>query len=91
MPNLRNAKKALRQSERRRVRNKAAKEQIAYLFRRVRKALEAQDTDKVKAWLPKALKAVDKAAGKGIMKKNTAARKKSRLMKKVNAFLQSGS
>ncbi len=91
MPNLRNAKKALRQSERRRVRNKAAKEHIAYLFRRVRKALEAKDADNVKAWLPKALKAVDKAAGKGILKKNTAARKKSRLMKKANTILRPNS
>lgn len=86
MPNLANAKKALRQSKKRAARNKAVKDNIAYMAKQIRKGIDAKDKKQVSEWTPKILKAIDKAEGKGILKKNTAARKKSRLTKKVNAF-----
>ncbi len=70
MPIKENAKKALRQSLKRTARNKLAKVEIESLRIKVRKLLDAKK--------PK------EAAG--IMKKNTVARLKSRLMKKVNAL-----
>ena len=45
----------------------------------VRKAIVDGDAKKAKELLPKAYKAIDKAAKRGVIKKNTAARKKSRL------------
>ena len=48
-----------------------------------------KDVEKVKQAFIKAVSEIDKAASKGIIHKNTASRKKSRLHKKVNAFLAS--
>lgn len=80
MPQLRNAKKALRQSEKRAIRNQNVKTNIKFLEKQVKKLAESKDTKAAES-LGKAIKAIDKAAQKGILKKNTAARKKSRLSK----------
>lgn len=81
MPNKQNAKKAMRQNVKRTALNLAKK--IAY-----KKAIKetAQNTNKAEALKSARLaqKALDKAAKHGTIKKNTAARKMSRLMKKVN-------
>lgn len=78
MPNLQNAKKALRVSDRKRVlndkRRKAVKETV-----KSAKALTGSDKKAVVASLAQAYQAIDKAAKRGIIKKNTADRKKSRL------------
>ncbi len=78
--------KALRQSEKRAKRNKDVKESIAYLRRMSRKALDEKDVKKAKALAKDTEKAVDKAVQNDVLKKNTAARIKSRLAKKVNAL-----
>ncbi len=78
MPQLRNAKKALRQSDRRSVRNLFVKTNIKYLEKQMKKQAEAKDA-KASETLKSLIKSIDKAAQKGILKKNTAARKKSRL------------
>ena len=70
---LKSAKKALRQSQRRKARNLVYKKKIKTLLK---KAQTSQD-------LPQIYKALDKAAKVGIIKKNTAARKKSRLAKSL--------
>jgi small subunit ribosomal protein S20 len=74
MPNLASAKKRLRQSEKKRVRNQAAKTRIKT---EVKKALAGEDN--------LAISVIDRAAAKGILHRNTAARKKSRLAKKLTA------
>lgn len=84
MPNLQNAIKALRQAKKRAVRNKARTSTIDHLRRDFRKSMEAGKLEDAKALSTKIYQAVDKAAGKGIIKKNAAARIKSRLMGKVN-------
>ncbi len=83
MPNKANARKALRQSQKRHALNLKRKKTYKTAVKAARKASEAgQDAkDLAKA----AQKALDKAAKRGVIKKNTAARKLSRLMKKVNA------
>lgn len=52
----------------------------------IKKTLKAASPDKAKELIREAQKALDKAAKTGVIKKNTAARKLSRLMKKVNAL-----
>jgi small subunit ribosomal protein S20 len=83
MPITKGAKKTMRASERKRVfnlrRNRAMKEAVKEV-KDLSGAGKAEDA--VKA-LPKAYKAIDKAAKRGVIKANTAARKKSRLTKSV--------
>ena len=79
MPQLKNAEKALRQSIKRRVRNVAVTTNVDYLIKTTMKqalAKEAKAAETLKA----AIKAIDKAAQKGILKLNNASRKKSRLI-----------
>lgn len=83
MPNIKSAKKELRKSKKRAVYNKKIKDDLKSLVKKSRKAIEAGDA-KADELVAKALKAFDKAAQKGIIKKNTKNRKKSRLQQKLN-------
>jgi small subunit ribosomal protein S20 len=84
MPNIKSAKKELRKSKKRVVKNKKIKDDLKSLVKKSRKAIEAGDP-KADELVTKASKAFDKAAQKGVIKKNTKNRKKSRLNKKLNA------
>ena len=86
MPNLENAKKALRQSAKRAQRNKLVKAEIKSLRVKLRKAVTAKKFEDALEVAKLVSKKLDKAHAKGIMKKNTVARYKSRLMKKVNSL-----
>lgn len=86
MPNLRNAKKALRQNKKHAEHNKDAKAEIHSLRVRARKLLETKNVVEVEKIVQLIGKKLDKAAQRNLLKKNTAARYKSRLMKKVNAL-----
>lgn len=77
MPITASAKKALRQNRRRHTRNLVRKGTIK---KTVKGALNASEKERATA-LASAFKAIDKAAKRGVIKKNTAARKKSRLIK----------
>jgi len=79
MPNTRSAKKRLRQNEVRRTRNRAALRSVRSQIRKVREALAAGDLETSESEFRAAARQLDKAAAKGIVKPNTAARKKSRL------------
>jgi small subunit ribosomal protein S20 len=74
MPNLASAKKRLRQSAKRQLRNQVAKTRIKT---ETKKVLAGEGT------LASAISQIDRAAAKGILHKNAAARKKSRLAKRV--------
>jgi len=76
MPNLQNAKKALRQAQKRAVQNKIVKE----AYKGALKAVEKGETD-LTPLLQEAQKRLDKASKRGVLKKNAAARKLSRLSK----------
>lgn len=82
MPIIKSAKKALRQSLKRRLRNIGRKEAIKNAVAKIKKAKK----EEALKLLSLAYKAVDKAAKAGIIKKNAAARKKSRLAKLINKF-----
>lgn len=82
MPNKQNAKKALRQNIKRQARNSAKKNAFKDA---IKKAVKAEIKKDAEALAITAQKALDKAAKIGVIKKKTAARRLSRLMKKVNS------
>ncbi len=86
MPQLKQSAKRLRQSIKRAKNNKVVKDNLDYLFRQFKKAVKATDKTKVDEYAAKLIKTIDKAAKRRIYQKNKAARKKSRLMKKVNSI-----
>ena len=81
MPITKGAAKAHRASERKRVFNVRRKRAMNEAVKSVRDALVKGDTKLAVEMLPTAYKAIDKAAKRGVIKDNTAARKKSRLTK----------
>jgi len=82
MANIKSQKKRNITNAKRHERNKAVKAELKTRTKRVDATLGTDDSDDaVKA----AIKRIDSAASKGVIHKNAAARKKSRLMKKVNA------
>ena len=89
MPIKQAAFKDLRQNKVRAERNKKVKTDIVALTKRVRKSVAAKDSGKAQDWLKQFIKKIDKAVQNGVIKKNTAARKKSRLAAAVNALKKS--
>ena len=85
MPITKGAKKAHVQSERKHVFNIRRKSVMNDVVKEVNKAVLAKDANKAKELLPKAYKVIDKAAKRGIIKDNTASRKKSRLTARVKS------
>jgi small subunit ribosomal protein S20 len=83
MPNKKSAEKELRKTVKRNAANKKVATKLKTLVKANLKQIKANDS-KVKEDFSKTMQAIDKAAKKGIIKKNTANRKKSRLMKKIN-------
>jgi len=82
MANIKSAIKRNRQNEKRALRNKTTRSQMRTY---TKKALEAAGTDQADESLRLAVKYIDKAASKGIIHKNAASRKKSRLTKAMRA------
>lgn len=79
MPITKTAKKALRQNAKRFVSNLREKREAKSLIKKFEKAVSAKKAEEARALLPQVQKALDKNARRGIIKKNTASRKKSRL------------
>ncbi|MGQ9630671.1 MAG: 30S ribosomal protein S20 [bacterium] len=86
MANIKSAIKRARQNEKRRLRNRSVKSAIKTAVKKVIASVEANDRESAHVNLLKAIKILDRAAAKGVIHKNTSARKKSRLAKKVNAL-----
>ncbi|MBN1291553.1 MAG: 30S ribosomal protein S20 [Candidatus Latescibacteria bacterium] len=80
MPNHKHFKKALKVNEKARLINHAAKSSVAKIIKKVKTAQSKEDAEKA---LITAVSMIDTTARKGIIKKETAARKKSRLSKFV--------
>ena len=83
MPIKKAAKKAIRTSARARVKNLRRSRDMKELIKEAQELLGAGDMKKVQEMLPKIQKAIDKATKAGIIKKNTADRKKSRLVASI--------
>ena len=80
MPIIESAKKQLRASKKKRAFNIRRKVAIDDVFKSIKKLISEKKIKEAKALLPKAQKALDKAAKTNFIKKNTASRKKSRLV-----------
>ncbi len=83
MPNIKSAKKRVKVIEAKTARNKAINSALKTDIKKANIAVEANAENKAEA-VRVAIKAIDKAAAKGLMHKNTAARKKSSLARKLN-------
>jgi len=83
------ALKRTRQAEARTMRNRSVRNMLKTLCKKVDKAVTEKNADTAKAALKNAISALDKAARKGIVHKNTAARRVSRLSRLVNSMLPS--
>lgn len=79
MPITQSAKKALRGSAKKRVFNLKTKKKIDVAVKETKALVEAKSKDAARKALSVAYQAIDKAAQKGLIKKGTADRKKSRL------------
>jgi len=84
MPITKSAKKALRQNIKRRGQNLARKTKAKSLVKQLRKLVVLQKKEEALTLLPQVYKALDKAAKTGVIKKNTAARRKSRFAKLIH-------
>jgi small subunit ribosomal protein S20 len=85
MPHTKSAEKRLRQTEKRKKRNRVWVKSVKKEVREVADAVKAGDAAKAGGELVSAQKRLDKAAAAGVIHKNKAARLKSRLVKKVRA------
>lgn len=84
MANHKSAAKRARQTVVRTVRNRATKAKVRTLTKKVETAIATKDKTAAKETLKGATRAIQKAATKGVVHKNTAARRQSRLAKAVN-------
>ncbi len=88
MPIIKSAKKALRGSKRKHVFNLRRNKAMSETVKGMKKLVAGKDKKEAEALLPKMYQAIDKAAKRGIIKKNTAARKKSRLVKAIKKIVK---
>jgi len=88
LPTHKSAAKRLRQERVRYQRNKARKSQLKTAIKKVLKEIEAKNITGAQEALKQAIPVIDKMCSKGLIHKNNAARKKSRLTRKVNALAE---
>jgi small subunit ribosomal protein S20 len=84
--NIQSALKRIRQSEKRRARNTAVRSAVRTAVKAARTALETGPAADARVVLARTIKTLDKAVSKGVLPKNTAARRKSRLTRQLNAL-----
>ena len=89
MANIKSALKRIRSSERKRQRNKPVRTALKTYIKTAQTRIHTSDTDEAAEAVVRAISELDKAAGKGIIHPNQAARRKSRLMAKYNAMATS--
>ena len=85
MANIKSSKKDLKRSAKRRAINGAVKTSLKTYVKKARVAIASGDAEASQAALTVAVKNLDKAAQRGILHKNTVARRKSRIAKQVAA------
>jgi len=85
--NIKSQMKRIKTNEKARVRNKAVKSELKTYVRKTREAVAAGDKANATAALAVASRKLDKAVSKGVIHKNQAANRKSKLAKQVNALV----
>ena len=88
LANHKSAIKRNRQSEKKRARNASVKSQVKTRVKAVLRAVEDKDRSESVASLKTAISLIGKASSKGVLHKNNAARKISRLTRRVNALTE---
>lgn len=86
MANIKSQIKRNRQNEKQRERNRVYRGSARTALRKARMIIESGDVEEARAATMIATKALDKAASKGVIHKNKAARQKSRLMQKLHSM-----
>jgi small subunit ribosomal protein S20 len=86
MANIKSAIKRIKQNEKRRVRNAAARSTVRTALKGARTAIDGGQVDQARETLHRTIQLLDKAVTKGVLHKNAAARKKSRLTRQLNAL-----
>lgn len=89
MPNIKSAIKRVKTSDKKYAQNMSQKSALRTALKAFDVAVESKDLDNAKSALLNATKKLDKAVTKGLVHKNAAARKKSRLAKKYNELAKS--
>ena len=84
MANTRSAKKRIRQTERRRLRNRPILARVRSYLKRAQTVDAVSDPDAARKTVLAAIQELDRAASKGILHKNNAARRKSRLLRRLS-------
>lgn len=84
MANIKSALKRIRVTEAKTLRNRMVKSSVKTFIKKFEVALAAGNIEEAKNLYPRVSRAIDKAASKGVLHKNTASRKKSRLAVKLN-------
>ena len=87
MPNIKSAKKRVKVIEKKTLRNNMIKSSYKTAVKKFDGAIEAGNIEEAKKLFSDATKKIDQACTKGVIVKNTAARKKSSLSKKLNAAM----
>lgn len=87
MPNIKSAMKRVKVIEKKTMRNNMVKSAYKTAVKKFEQAVEAGNTEEAKTLFSEATKKIDQACTKGVLVKNTAARKKSKLAKKLNALV----
>ena len=85
MPNIKSAIKRVNVIEKKTLRNNMIKSEYKSAVKKFEQAVDAGNMEEAKTLLSEATKKIDQACTKGVIVKNTAARKVSRMMKKANA------
>ncbi len=86
MANIKSAKKRILTNERNRKKNVAIKSSVSTAIKKVLEAIKKGEADQIEALVSIAYSRIDKAVSKGVFHKNNGARKKSRLVERVNKF-----
>lgn len=86
MPNIKSAIKRVKTTEKKRALNASQKSALRTAIKTFESLAESNELEGAKNALTHAIKQIDKAASKGLIHKNAAARQKSRLMKKLNTI-----
>jgi len=86
MPNIKSAIKRVNVIEKKTLRNNMIKSGYKSAVKKFEQAIEANNVEEAKVLFSEATKKIDQACTKGVIVKNTVARKKSNLAKKLNAI-----
>jgi small subunit ribosomal protein S20 len=86
LANIKSQIKRNKQNEKRRLRNRVYRGSARIAVREARSAMESENAEETQAAVMQAISALDKAAEKGVIHKNNAARRKGRLMKRMAAL-----